>query len=679
LKLSNLILLLPTFFFQLSLFLLILLKGKRDRSSQSFVAFTLFFAFWTLSYIILDLIPLDSDISVWFRLVYVGPIFIPLLLYFSRSFLSDVDHGWFWYVLAPCLLLLLIPTSFYMSSAIKTSDGVIEVERNFGTILFAFYFVGNVLVSLYVLANKYLKLKGLDKKRVLFILIGMGLTCLFGISLNLVLPLIGFEKYLSIGPTSAVFFLGMTTLSMMKYSFLDMQVAVTKIIASIATILLIIGSLLFVYIITGQNSVSLFICLALSVFWTFYGLNIRRMIQTPLEDKWLKGSYNFNELMNSIVLGLMEAVNREDVFDVVSTILKRELQIKEIFNFIAKQDQHSGEIVYYQLESKAVVATNIDQLRALIGDDILDNLSVLNDKLPSYIVSAGVILIPIKINDRLEGFIVFGEKLSEDVYTPDEYQLFSTLSHQMGMAIHRIEPYEKSLRKLYDTERQLARSEKIASLAHTIQEYNHEIKTPLSVIKYWVKQMSKGTLSMDEIKSKSALLAGRIDRIDDIVETTLRISRPNNKKSQDSIYINKLLKEVVEDLPPNSNTIKWNLTDVPMFIGSQEDLGMAFNNIIVNAYEAMFENTGHLTISSYVINEDSERYLCCEFEDEGCGIDKENLEQIFEPFYSTKVTEGRGLGLSLTFRIIREHLGHIDVQSVLGVGSKFRLKFKLLI
>jgi signal transduction histidine kinase len=99
-------------------------------------------------------------------------------------------------------------------------------------------------------------------------------------------------------------------------------------------------------------------------------------------------------------------------------------------------------------------------------------------------------------------------------------------------------------------------------------------------------------------------------------------------------------------------------------------LHQVFLNLIVNAGQAI-EASGTITISTGA----SANEIWIRFEDTGCGIPKEHLHRIFEPFFTTKpVGQGTGLGLSVSYSIVRRHGGSIDVESDVGRGSRFTIR-----
>ena len=149
--------------------------------------------------------------------------------------------------------------------------------------------------------------------------------------------------------------------------------------------------------------------------------------------------------------------------------------------------------------------------------------------------------------------------------------------------------------------------------------------------------------------------------------------------------INNLLKDVVVSLLSGSN-IKPRISiadDIRQAYIDEDQIKQVIENIVVNAREAMDDN-GQLTVSCENIDIPEEGYLILNqgnyirisFIDQGYGISKENLKKIFDPYFSTKdmgINKGQGLGLTISYSIIKKHSGLIKVDSELGTGSIFSI------
>ena len=102
-----------------------------------------------------------------------------------------------------------------------------------------------------------------------------------------------------------------------------------------------------------------------------------------------------------------------------------------------------------------------------------------------------------------------------------------------------------------------------------------------------------------------------------------------------------------------------------------EKMQLAFLNIIINAIEAMEEGKGKLNLAIQAMEDE---YVVT-LQDTGCGITEENIQRLFEPYFTSK-RNGMGLGLASTLNILQSHNAHIDVKSVVGEGTSFIIGFK---
>ena len=112
---------------------------------------------------------------------------------------------------------------------------------------------------------------------------------------------------------------------------------------------------------------------------------------------------------------------------------------------------------------------------------------------------------------------------------------------------------------------------------------------------------------------------------------------------------------------------------LPEIKADTNQLHQIFINLLVNAADAMEGQGGEITISNKLIKKRGLEYIQIKIADTGCGIPKENIPQIYDPFYSTKGPKGTGLGLAVVWGIIEKHNGTISVKSEVGKGAVFTL------
>jgi signal transduction histidine kinase len=232
---------------------------------------------------------------------------------------------------------------------------------------------------------------------------------------------------------------------------------------------------------------------------------------------------------------------------------------------------------------------------------------------------------------------------------------------------------------LFESQRQLSQSEKLAALGQVTATMAHQIGTPLNSISGYIQLMlQEGNLqSLDRDRLK--IIESQLERLADSVKNLLSFTG-QPKPEFKSLDINSILLELIHLSGPWFHTRGVELSSslapgLPLVLGESTHLQTLFLNLITNALDAMPKG-GQLVIKtqevlSQSISENG-RWLEISIADTGIGITEESKKLIFDPFFTTKkVGEGTGLGLAICERIIREHSGRIEVKSEVGKGTTF--------
>jgi PAS domain S-box-containing protein len=226
-------------------------------------------------------------------------------------------------------------------------------------------------------------------------------------------------------------------------------------------------------------------------------------------------------------------------------------------------------------------------------------------------------------------------------------------------------------------EETLQQSEKLSSIGLLAAGVAHEVNTPLTGVSSYT-QMLLGMIP--ETDPKHALLQKmqrQTDRASNIVGNLLNFSRTGNIVESAEIDVNKLLDDTLQLLEPqlrksNVEVVKQYTKSPPLIFGNSGKLQQVFTNLILNARDAIV-NGGRITLVTESVNDGE---INIEVTDTGEGISEENLNKIFDPFFTTKgVGNGTGLGLAVSYGIVQEHAGTIEVQSENGNGTTFKLSF----
>jgi PAS domain S-box-containing protein len=231
-------------------------------------------------------------------------------------------------------------------------------------------------------------------------------------------------------------------------------------------------------------------------------------------------------------------------------------------------------------------------------------------------------------------------------------------------------------------ESQLMQADKLSSIGLLAAGIAHEVNTPLAVISSYTQMMAKQIRSDDRTAPLLDKITQQTFRASEIVNSLLNFSRTSTIEFK-PVSVNHVLQETLALLQHQFNTANVTIDlalqpELPDILGNMGKLQQVFLNLFLNAKDAMAEG-GILRVET-VDNGQVEVIIG----DTGSGIAAENLRRIYDPFFTTKtaVVEGQrrgtGLGLSVSYGIIQEHAGKIQVDSKVGRGTTFHLQFPKL-
>ena len=238
----------------------------------------------------------------------------------------------------------------------------------------------------------------------------------------------------------------------------------------------------------------------------------------------------------------------------------------------------------------------------------------------------------------------------------------------------RVEERTKELREMQDY---LIRSEKLASLGKMAAGIAHEINNPLTSILINTHLMLEKCEKKDPDCENLTLIADETSRCAQIVKGLLEFARQNPPEKTKS-DINELIDRTTQLLEnqasfQNVKIIKNLEAGLPQIQLDKTKIQQVFWNLMLNACAAMPKG-GNLTIISRL--DDDRKYVEIVFIDAGMGIPRENINKLFDPFFTTK-SSGTGLGLAVSYGIIQQHDGKIEVKSEVGQGSVFTVKLPI--
>jgi len=235
--------------------------------------------------------------------------------------------------------------------------------------------------------------------------------------------------------------------------------------------------------------------------------------------------------------------------------------------------------------------------------------------------------------------------------------------------------FNQVLESLLSAQKKLVRQEKLAMLGELAGGVAHEIRNPLAAIRNAGFFLGMAVEEPEpEIKEAIEILENEILTSERVVSNLLDYARPK-LPARLKIDVNDVVRTALSRITvPENVKVVWHLDEtLPTIAADPKQLGQVFENIMLNAFQAMPEG-GQLAIKSRAPG--AEWAVTVSFIDTGVGIDEEALGEVFEPLFTTKA-KGIGLGLALTKLLVEGHGGTIDVSSTAGKGTTFTIRLPI--
>ncbi len=377
---------------------------------------------------------------------------------------------------------------------------------------------------------------------------------------------------------------------------------------------------------------------------------------------------DFESLIGSILSRLHEILDTDDIY-----LFWKDPDSKQ-YKPAASYDGKIPECSFDR-DSKFIRWLSINERSLEIGkESIYDSLYTVNERI--ILKSLNVWSIHPLINENnLRGFILIGELSQRSHSRKDTIRLFEDLLDNITLAIDNALYREEKQKTLVN----MLRADRLAALGKLAAGAAHEIRNPLAGIKSSVQYIRKFILP-EEKRKYVDLVVDEVNRIDQIVSGLMFFSKqtePRKKEIDLSTIVTEVLtliqsakygKEIMFELIKNPQK-KYRLRADPYL------LKQVLVNVILNSIDSL-DKKGNIMIRVDEYSGDRGNGYIVSVEDDGQGIAPEDLDNIFIPFFTTK-TSGTGLGLPISYGIIQQHGGKIDISSVPNQGTKVMIELPL--
>jgi signal transduction histidine kinase len=622
------------------------------------------------------------------RSSYVGTIFLaPLFFHFVNSLLKFKKKG----LIAAFYGFSVIFLIFDFTPLLIEDVGPILSFRYYGIPgpIYPFYtifLIGVMSYSLYILIKYFKKSEGQTRNQIKYLFFGTVIGFLGGITTFL--PAFNIEIF-PFGFYFVSVYVVIVSYAIVKHRLMDISIVFKKgttyaLLMFLLFIPLLLISILSQKLFFGQISyLHSFIVFALLFLAGILFYKIKPGTEKVVEQLLFRDRYDYRETLRKFSKAMVSILDLESLSQRIVETITQTMGVEKASLFLWDEEKGS----YSLFESKNMKMTSstsqlhrdnpLPHYLQKIGEIIIReelakgaNVPELNEVVKEMSLLESEVSIPFISKGELVGMINLGYKFNRDIYSHEDMELLDTLANETAIAIENARLYEDLKRsKSY-----IRRADRLASLGTLTAGLAHEIRNPLVALKT-LTQLLPERLEDEEFRNQFLKIAsGEVDRISSLVTELLDFARPSDPKLEfeniNTILDGMILLVSTETKKKQINVMKSYAPDLPSIQIDREQIKQVFLNILINAIQAISKN-GKITVKTRsFVKPGGEPYIQIEFTDTGCGIPEEHLEDIFNPFFTTK-SAGSGLGLSISHQIVQDHRGYIDVESHLDKGSSF--------
>ena len=692
----------------LALGFFVFLHNKKSMVNFSFLALCLSASLWLFGLAMCYLSKNEAIAVSWGKVEYAGLVFLTTNIYaFSVAYLKLKRQKKF-VALGYLLSFLFLVASWTQYFAIGMEKHFWGYYHKFNFlhpffVLFFFIFMFASICNFYKEYKKETQVIERGRRKYIFLAFLIAITG----SVDY-LAVYGIEVY-PFGYLPAFICIAIFAYTIVKYRLMDIETVIHRTITYILlSVIIFTISYLGILILTHavlKGPVRPQDILATGFFVLFFLFLI-----TPLKNKtqyfvdklFYKDKYDYRNTLESFAKKISLFLDSPDLFPSIVDVFAQNLHIDKVSLMLLDEEAQR----YTLRQSRGSVDTNITlekenpfvEFLQSYGDVVERELLIIDPKFEQAKTEGlkvleklqAELIIPLVVQQGVVGILGLGMKLSGEAYKTEDIHLLSTIGQELAVAINNrllYEGLEEANKELRDTQVQLIQSAKMAAVGQLGAGVAHELNNPLGGIlgyaQFILEKIKRPEFSPQDFKSCIKYMESierESTRCKGIVESLLKFSRRPIIVKPEPLDIAEALKETLAIIGHQLKLKNITLTtDIPEGLGKvfgiTNQLQQVFANLILNAQQAMPEG-GELKITARNIL--GENKIKIEFTDTGFGISEESLKHLFEPFFTTKQKEkGTGLGLAVSYQIIQEHGGTIEIKSVVGKGTTVIIKLPL--
>ncbi|TMA56036.1 MAG: hypothetical protein E6J75_10580, partial [Deltaproteobacteria bacterium] len=503
-----------------------------------------------------------------------------------------------------------------------------------------------------------------------FWLLAIGVSGPFDLT-NL-LPIYGINVY-PLGSFGNAVYLGIIAYAIARHRLMDVDYVVRKAISfflAASVVLIPGGTVLFALSRTvGGEEPAVVACAAVGLALLSVVLipTFQEALETRVHRAFFPQLYDYRRRLHELAAALVHLVDRNELVRRLGESLTEILDVETCEIFLPDEAGRRATLAHPVPATPVPLPEEIGRDLEQLAEPVLaSEVEGVKPGVASLFQARGwEVGIPLRINDRLNGFIGLGQKKDFRIFSAEDLQLLSAVASGATVALENA----NLSRQLRHSEAVLERANRLSSLGTLAAGLAHEIRNPLVAVKTFLDLLPQRLDDRQFLSEFRELSLSELRRVTDLIADLLTLGKSRTPDRR-SVDLPSTLEPVVRLMETTARKrqvelgSQWQL-DLPPVSADPDQLKQIVLNLLLNAIETSAAG-GRVVLDVHGGTlADTGSAVVLEVRDRGPGIPAEQLEHIFHPFYTTKET-GTGLGLALVHQMVVDHGGEIAVESTVG-------------
>ncbi|MBI2458989.1 MAG: GAF domain-containing protein [Parcubacteria group bacterium] len=607
------------------------------------------------------------------------------------------------------LLFLVFIPGFLVQSIVAKNWGNDVMLNSFGYYIFSLFFTLTFLGGMIIFWKKYFTSSGIVAKQIFYIVSSGSIAGILGMLFNLILPSPLFHnfQYIWIGPIFTIIWSSSIAYAIMRHRLLDIRLFVVRSILYTLTVVAVGMIFIFVVFFLGQNILgSTFRGIILGSVVISLGLEpLIHFFRRVTDRYFFQEKYNYQKIFRELTESMTRIMDLQNLLDTTTATIKNALKVEKIAIVLwnngkdlpAEIKQVNLNILFdiYFSKKKPLIKYLSDSKMELVSAEL--KIEIERGKLRMPMAQAESIVremqnldiavcLPIISNNILIGVLALGDKQSGDVFSIDDIQLLNVFTYQAAIALEnallykQVQDFSKTLQGKVDEQTKDIRTksgeieeknkylqELLEMKSDFLRTVNHQLNTPLSVMKGYFSMMEEGSYPAD--KAMPSIKAG-LERISSTVADfwdAYELEGERMKMQPQKTDITEIVSRLIPEKQKMQLARERNLTievlepkfKMPIVWCDYKKIAHVVSNLLDNA--VYYTRQGKVTLYYELLDDN---YLQVNVKDTGVGISEEDKKKLFQKFSrGNNATDlrpdGSGLGLFIAKKIVEGNWGEL--------------------